>query len=97
MARQPQKRKSETQKGNPLVLGGLLAGAAVLLLAGLYFAFFANSSGGAGPKFTVDRERIDLGPQPVDKMVKATFNITNAGDRDLTLDTSAPVKVVKGC
>ncbi len=81
-----------------LVLIGILAGAALLLIAGLA-ALSMGGNGGAksGPRLTVDREQIDFGRVPLDKSVKAEFRITNTGDTPLTLDASAPVQVLKGC
>ncbi len=78
----------------------IFAGAAVLLIAGLFLLFTSNSNTAGdktGPRLTVDREKIDFGRVPLDKTVRAEFKVTNSGDRPLTLDTSAPVQVLEGC
>ncbi len=95
------KNKRTVQSDKPIwPLIAIFAGAAVILIAGLFFLLSNNgSSSGAktGPRLTVDRERIDFGRVPLDKPVRAEFNVTNTGDRPLTLDTSAPVQVLQGC
>lgn len=78
----------------------LLGGAIVLALfaVGLFvFNGAGEPAGGRGPLLAVDRERIDFGKQPFDKMVRAEFRIENSGDRTLTLDASTPVRVLQGC
>jgi hypothetical protein len=57
----------------------------------------APTSGKAGPRLAVNQERVELGNQPFDKMVRAQFEVKNTGDQLLTLDASAPVRVVEGC
>ncbi len=94
------KNPRATQANKPIwPLIAIFAGAAVILIAGLFFLFANNNTTGSktGPRVTVDRERIDFGRVPLDKPVRAEFKVTNTGDRPLTLDTSAPVQVVQGC
>jgi hypothetical protein len=94
-------RYTERQAPQPFPLIWIFAAAAVLLIAGvgLWWAA-ASAEGGAGktgPRLAVDQERIDFGQVPLDKPVRAEFRITNAGDRTLTLDASAPIQVLQGC
>ena len=42
-------------------------------------------AGAVRPQLVVDQKQIDFGSVPVDKMVKASFKLTNAGDTPLTL------------
>ncbi len=94
-----QRRNSVRPSGSQnLVLLGIFAAAALLLIAGLVVLFAGGNSGAkTGPRLAVDHEQIDFGRVPLDKTVKAEFKITNTGDTPLTLDASAPVQVLKGC
>ena len=56
-----------------------------------------TSLGKMGPRLAVNQEQLDLGRVPLGKTVRAEFQITNTGDRTLTLDASAPVRVLEGC
>jgi hypothetical protein len=49
------------------------------------------------PRLAVDREQIDFGRVTLDKPVKATFKLTNIGDRQLVLGGLPLVEVKKGC
>ena len=84
----------------------LFAGAVLLVVVGvgLFLAGRPSAPPAAvnsgvttgGPHLTVDRERIDFGNVPVNKMVRADFQLSNTGDRQLTMNIS-PVRVVEGC
>lgn len=57
-----------------------------------------SAPAGAGrPQLVVDQEQIDFGAVPVNKMVKASFKLTNAGDTPLTLSVPQVAQVVEGC
>jgi hypothetical protein len=49
------------------------------------------------PRLSVDRTQVDFGKVPMDKMVKATFIVTNVGDKPLQIIGEPTVKVAKGC
>jgi len=49
------------------------------------------------PRLSVDRTQVDFGKVPMDKMVKATFIVTNIGDKPLQIVSEPTVKVAKGC
>ncbi len=101
MSQRVKKQNSQRQKRQAFPLIWIFAAAALLLLAGAG-AWWASAPGDTGtgrigPRLAVDREKIDFGRVPLDKTVRAEFKITNAGDRTLTLDASAPVQVLEGC
>jgi hypothetical protein len=48
-------------------------------------------------KLAVDRDAIDFGTLPLDKTVKATFKLTNVGDKPLTISGQPQVEVLTGC
>ena len=50
-----------------------------------------------GARLTVDKELIDLGAQPYNRVVEARFQLKNIGDHPLQLPPSPPVEVVEGC
>lgn len=77
--------------------------AAALIIAALALWFVQTTGepetgeGKVGPILSINTEKIDLGKQPFDKLVRAEFKITNTGDRTLTLDAKTPIRVVEGC
>lgn len=100
MSKRVKKQNSQRQQqAFPLIW--IFAAAALLLLAGVGIWWASapgdTGSGRIGPRLAVDREKIDFGRVPLDKPVRAEFKITNAGDRTLTLDTSAPIQALEGC
>ena len=86
-----------------IVLVVAAAAAAVLLLQSAKQPATGALTGtsapaGAGrPQLVVDQEQIDFGSVPVNKMVKASFKLTNAGDTPLTLSVPPVAQVVEGC
>ena len=48
------------------------------------------------PRLSVDRTQVDFGKVPMDKMVKATFIVTNIGDKPLQIVGEPTIKVAKG-
>lgn len=49
------------------------------------------------PQLTVDRELIDFGEVPVEKVVKVTFLLQNTGGETLNILNQPQVRVVEGC
>ena len=49
------------------------------------------------PRLSVGRTQVDFGKVPMDKMVKATFIVTNIGDKPLQIVGEPTIKVAKGC
>ncbi len=49
------------------------------------------------PRLAVDRTRIDFGKVPLDVPVRATFRLSNIGDRPLKLLNQPVVEVKQGC
>ncbi|MBI4672159.1 MAG: hypothetical protein HY741_10895 [Chloroflexi bacterium] len=80
--------------------GVFLVGAIALLgiaAVGIWVLLAPETQDGVGPLFTVNQERLELGKQPFEQMVRAEFQIKNTGDRVLTLDSSTPVRALEGC
>ena len=78
----------------------MFVGAALLIVLALAVGLIQRGESGdgkLGPRLAVNSERIDFGKQPLEKMVRAEFKLTNSGDRTLILDASVPVRVVEGC
>jgi hypothetical protein len=87
----------------PLYLAG---GALLLILIGVLLLtnLRRGSSGSAGlpqvtgqPRLALDRDQIDFGKVPIDKPVKATFRLSNVGDRPLQILNQPIVEVKQGC
>lgn len=94
------KRKAKNSNRASLPSWVFLLGAVVLLALaalGIWILLTPQTQGGVGPQVAVKQERIDLGKQPFEKMVRAEFLVSNTGDRPLTLDASAPVQALEGC
>jgi len=93
-------KKVARQSGGQSLLAPALIGGAVilaLLAVGLVVLNGASGSSGGTPQLTVDRERIDFGKVPFDKLVRAEFKVQNTGSGTLVLDASAPIKILQGC
>ena len=77
----------------------LVAAAVVLVLAagGAWWLWPTPEAEGGTPRFVVDRDTIDLGDFPFNKMASASFTITNAGDGTLKLTRIGSVKALEGC
>ena len=73
-----------------------LVGVLVLVGTGL-IVYAAQSTGGVGPRLQVDREQVDLGDQHFNTVVRASFKITNAGDRPLSVSAPKTATAVEGC
>ncbi len=50
-----------------------------------------------GPRLAVDRNRIDLGDVKLGSTVQAAFQLTDAGDRPLSIMEKPSVEVLEGC
>jgi Protein of unknown function (DUF1573) len=84
-----------------------LAGAAILVIIAGIVLLTTRGAGrpAAGapvqvtgqPKLALDREQINFGRVPLDKPVKATFKLTNAGDQPLRILSQPVVEVKQGC
>jgi len=52
--------------------------------------------GAAGARISVDKESVDFGKVPLNKEVRATFNVKNVGTDTLTL-REVKLRLVEGC
>ena len=50
-----------------------------------------------GPRLAVDKELIDFGSVPFERMVEARFRLRNVGDQPLRLAVDPRVEAVEGC
>lgn len=78
-----------------LAVVGVLAVVALL-------AWQSSQSAGSGtasgtPNLEVDQTNIDFGDVPMDKMVKASFKLSNTGDGPLNVVVPNTPEVVEGC
>jgi len=84
-----------------LMVGGLLlAGAAAILWwqsPSTPKAPGSSSEVTGSPKLKVDREKVDLGDVPLGQTVEVTFELTNAGDRQLRFTDVPYIEVAAGC
>ena len=71
--------------------------AVTVLFVGIVVFMVMNQSTTGTPRFQVDREKIDLGNQPLDKTVRAAFTVKNVGDGTLRLDLPKGATLLEGC
>lgn len=75
------------------VVGGVL-----LVAVGAFWWFSeAQKPSGGTPRLVADRTEMDLGDFPFNKMARAAFTLTNAGDGPLKILDVSPVRVLQGC
>lgn len=79
------------------VVAAFAGGLVVLSGAGALLSRPAPPPVSGPPRLAVDRPETDLGRQPFDRFVTASFVVTNAGGEPLRLDGSPPVEVALGC
>jgi len=100
---QPRKRNAlPLRLAAPIVAGGALL---VIIIGIVLLSNLGRGSSGTGspaqvsgqPKLKVDREQIDFGKVPLDKTVKATFQVSNIGDQPLQILGEPVVEVRAGC
>lgn len=89
------RRRKAVRTAIPVVLG--------LAILAVGYAWYAKTrpapviAGVEGPRLKVDRDRIDFGYQHLGHMVRAEFNVTNAGDGTLQLQTPPVATLLDGC
>lgn len=80
-----------------LAVVGLVAVVAVLAWQTGKSAAPDTVDAGGTPKLQVDQTSIDFGDVPVNKQVKASFTLRNAGDQTLVLSHSPTAELIEGC
>ena len=94
---------SRIQRGRVNLVLLAAVGLAVLASAVAWIAVPTEGRTGDAPPFrggarlAVDKELIDLGTQPYNRIVEVRFELKNIGDRPLQLPPSPTVEVVEGC
>jgi hypothetical protein len=96
-------KQGSSRQGKNSVPLYLLAGALLLIIVGVFVLLRGTPTPSksvevAGkPKLAVDREQIDFGKVPLDKAVRAEFELSNVGDQPLELVGIPQVEVREGC
>jgi hypothetical protein len=100
------KQRHRTRRAAPpkqverTLLWYLIAGG-VLVLAALFARLPSGNKPVAvtaeGARLAVDKQEIDFGKVPVDKLVSAIFTVSNVGDQPLQILEEPQVEVVEGC
>ena len=91
--------------GRPTWLVWLTVGLGLLLLGGGFWWASARASGpptnftpqAETPRLAVDREAIDLGPQPLGREASAVFRVKDVGSQPLRILGEPNVELVEGC
>lgn len=89
-------RSSNKKTFSSLLLFGGIALGVLVILALLWIALAPRTQSGT-PQLQVDIERIDLGVQPFERPVRASFQIRNAGTGTLTLSVPRNTTLLEGC
>jgi archaellum component FlaG (FlaF/FlaG flagellin family) len=91
-------RKGMMSKFIPLTVVFLVAGFVIFVgSTTLTKTSSENIQGTTGPRFQVDREKIEMGKQIFNNTVRAAFTVKNVGDGTLKLDAPKVATVVDGC
>lgn len=98
-------RNTRRTSARPKWYGPAVGAFGLLLLAVGIWVGLRSTSGSTpnltpqadGPRLMVDRELIDLGVQPVDRLVTATFQVSNQGAGPLHILDEPVVELVEGC
>lgn len=96
-------KKGAAQKGKSRVPLFLIGGALLLIVVGVFVLLRGTATpskaveAAGKPKLAVDRETIDFGKVPLDKTVRAEFELSNVGDQPLELVGIPQVEVREGC
>jgi len=98
----PRRSRLPLRLAAPIVVGGALL---VIVVGVVLLATSGRGSSGTGspaqvaggPALVVDQQKIDFGKVPLDIPVKATFQLSNAGDQPLQILSQPVVEVKQGC
>lgn len=95
-------RSREASRARPrrrrwVITAAVAGGLAILAGAGVLLSRPAPPTVSGPPRLAVDRLEIDLGRQPFERLVRASFVVTNAGGSTLLLEGAPPVEVAQGC
>ncbi len=97
-ARAEEQRKGMMKKFIPLAVVFLVAVFLVFVgLTTLAKTSSENIQGATGPRFQVDREKIDMGKQIFNNTVRAAFTVKNVGDGTLKLEAPKVASILEGC
>jgi hypothetical protein len=75
------------------VAGGILA----IAVGAAWWLSEAQRPSGGTPRLVADRTEMDLGDFPFEKMARAVFTLTNAGDGPLRILEVSAVRALQGC
>lgn len=97
--------RKKRQQGRRSFLPLMLGGVSVLIIAGIVFLSRQPDveqtrvplTVAGSPNLEIDQEHIDFGDVPVNKMVRASFKLSNSGDEPLLISYSPLAQVVEGC
>jgi hypothetical protein len=97
----PARKVPPTPKRTPWLLYVGVA-ALALIIVGVVLLWRQPAQTGSpeqasGPRLALNQEKIDFGQVPVEKVVKATFQVKNVGDAPLQILNQPQVRVVQGC
>ncbi|GEM_PF-1760320 len=99
-----ERRRQQEARNKKMRIAISVAAIALVAALAIGYALFAQTqaarpanAGVVGPRLQVDRDRIDLGYQRLDTMVRALFNLKNVGDNTLSLNVPRTVTLLQGC
>lgn len=94
MGKKPSRRDRPRRSGWRWVVGlSVLA----VVIAGFWWLQGAQTVSGGTPRLQADKIEVDLGDFPFEKMARAVFTLTNAGDGPLKILDVSPVRALQGC
>lgn len=96
------RKKKEPEKKFPFLILVIVGGVVLVGASVLFFTrdrvdpnFIPEVTG--APRLQMDKEKIDVGDVPTEKIVTASFIMTNVGDQMLYITRDPYVEVIEGC
>jgi hypothetical protein len=106
MSKKSQSNHQPSTTGQPAWLWLAVAGALLLIAAGLAFWWTSASPSPAaappqtnegGPRLAIDRASVDEGQVKLDTPVRTTFRLSNVGGQALQIIGEPQVELIEGC
>lgn len=94
---QKNSRKSQAAANQRIMILGLVALGAVLLVGAIALLSGSGDGGKGTPVLVVDKEKVDLGDIKLGEMVTVSFTLTNTGDGTLKFSQEPYIELAAGC
>ena len=97
MGRKLRRKTAQPHRSRWHSVGLILAAAAGVAAIAFWWIQGAQTASGGTPRLVADRTEMDLGDFPFEKMARAVFTLTNAGNGPLRILDVSAVRALQGC